>query len=155
MPKLRHFAHKIWSKEPCQLPKRDNFSKLLNLLLTPAPDDWLPDHYGSDNLCILLPWYEDKNVLKHYYLSPYKQKVFVNRFNEFFQVTFRAHVDKYILRGVKQKEAIYLFMEEYSLPEDTISDLQKDYQRYRSAIRQRKFYQRHKKKPVFTEKSCQ
>jgi len=154
-PKLIYFARKIFGAEPCLLPKRNHFSKLLNILVAPAPEDWRPVHYGESNLCIMLPWYEDKNVLRHYYLSPLKQKVFVGRLNDYFQITFRAHVDKYLLRDVPQQQAIYLFMEEYDLPVDVISDLLKDYQRYRSAIRQRKFYQRHKKKASFDEKSCQ
>lgn len=144
--KLISFARFLYGPPPFQLKKRDNFSKLLNFLLAPAPDDYKPENYGPNTFQVQLPFYEDKNVLKHYYLSPVSQAIIIRRFNDMFELTFREHVDKCLLSGLRQNEAIYSFIEKYQLSVDVVSDLKKDYQRYRGILRQRDFYKRNRKK---------
>lgn len=136
--KLIIFAQAIYGDQPLIIPRKDNLNRLINFLLRPPPKDWIPEHYGEFNLAVQLPYYEDKNVMVHYYLSEAAQRTVASRFDDMFNLEFRRHVDKLLLLGVtNQLDAIYSFMEAYQLPEDIISDLLKDYQRYRTMLRVR------------------
>lgn len=141
--KLIIFARALYGSEPLVIPRRDNLNRLINLLLREAPEKYRPEHYGEYNLAIRLPYYEDKNIHKFYYLNEKSQHIIVNRFDDLFKLTFRRHMDKVMLLGVmQQQDAVYTFMQEYDLPEDINSDLLKDYQRYRKLIAVR----RHRKR---------
>lgn len=136
--KLIIFAESIYGSQPLIIPRKDNLNRLINFLLKPPPRHWREVNYGEHNLSVQLPYYEDKNVKVHYYLSDKAQHTITNRFDDMFNLEFRKHVDKLLLLGVKnQLDAIYSFMEKYELPEDIISDLLKDYQRYRTMLRVR------------------
>lgn len=136
--KLILFAEAVYGSQPLIIPKKDNLNRLINMLLKPPPTSWRVEHYGQKNLAVQLPYYDDKNVKVHYYLSARAQTTVSNRFDDLFNLEFRRHVDKMLLLGVmNQLDAIYSFMEAYDLPEDVISDLLKDYQRYRTMLRVR------------------
>jgi hypothetical protein len=146
--KLIIFAQAIYGNQPLIIPRKDNLNRLINFLLKPPPQNWKPEHYGDNNLAVQLPYYEDKNVKVHYYLSAKAQHTVANRFDDMFNLDFRKHVDKILLLGVKnQIDAIYSFMEKYDLPEDVVSDLLKDYQRYCTMLRVR----RHRNKLINSE----
>lgn len=136
--KLILFAEAVYGSQPLIIPKKDNMNRLINMLLKPPPPDWHYENFGENNVAVQLPYYEDKNVKVHYYLSKRAQRIVSNRFDDLFNLEFRRYIDKMLLLGVKnQLDAIYSFMEVYDLQEDVISDLLKDYQRYRTMLRVR------------------
>lgn len=136
--KLILFAEAVYGSQPLIIPKKDNMNRLINMLLKPPPQDWHYENFGENNVAVQLPYYEDKNVKVHYYLSKRAQRIVSNRFDDLFNLEFRRYIDKMLLLGVKnQLDAIYSFMEVYDLQEDVISDLLKDYQRYRTMLRVR------------------
>lgn len=142
-PKLIIFAEALYGQQPLIIPRKDNLNRLINILLRTAPRDYKPTDYGNHNLQVQLPYYEDKDVRSWYFLSDRAQHTVVNRFDDLFTLEFRRHVDKMLLLGVKtQKDSIYSFIEKYNLPEDIVSDLLKDYQRYRNVIASRQHRKR-------------
>lgn len=139
-PKLIVFARGLYGDQPLIIPRKDNLNRLINVLLQKAPPDYRPVNYGSQNICIQLPYYEDKDVRSWYYLSDRSQHTVINRFDDLFTLEFRKHIDKMLIHGVKnQKDSIYSFIEKYNLAEDILSDLLKDYQRYRNVLASREY----------------
>lgn len=131
--KLIHFAQAIYGDQPLILPKKDNMSKLINLLLQKTPENYKPVTPGKTTLSIQLPYYRDMDVRSYNYLSANSQKIIIDRLDDLFKLEFRKHVDKLLLSGLKnQMESAYSFMEAYNLPDSVLFDLIKDYQRYRS-----------------------
>ena len=139
-PKLIIFARALYGDQPLVIPRKDNLNRLVNILLQKAPPDYRTVNYGDQNISIQLPYYEDKDVRSWYYLSDRSQHTVVNRFDDLFTLEFRKHVDRMLILGVKnQKDSIYSFIEKYDLPEDILSDLLKDYQRYRNILASREY----------------
>jgi hypothetical protein len=138
-PYLICFMESLFGSQPILLPRKDNFALLLNYLLVKAPDYYVNTRHGYGTLQLQLPYFEDKNVLYHFYLSPVKEIIFIRKIEELFRVSFRTEMNQCILLGIKRIDAIHLFMDTYNLPESSIDMLLKDYQRYRNGVRQKIF----------------
>lgn len=133
--KLIFFAETIYGAQPLILPKKDNLSKLVNMLLAKIPPDYKPAQPRENALTIQLNYYKDKDVRSYNYLSANSQKIIIDRIDDLFKLEFRRHVDKLLLGGLKnQLESAYSFMEAFNLPDSVLYDLLQDYQRYRSLL---------------------
>ena len=139
------FMESVYGAQPIVFPRRDNFSLLLNYLLEKRPDEYVISNYGDNNLAIQLPYFEDKNVLYNYYLTPIKEQVIINKIDELFKVTFKSEMNECLLYKLSMVDSIHVFMDKFHIPEDNFDLLKKDYYRYRKIVRQKKYENKKKK----------
>lgn len=130
---LINYFESLHGAQPIVLPKRDPWSLFLDYHLRPAPANFKEPNYGNENLRIVLPYFEDKNVLTHFYLSELKQHLFIDALTRSFKVVFRQQIVKSVSLGLGcfVKDFIYSFMEDYNLPVDAYDMLARDYTRFR------------------------
>lgn len=137
---LVQFIESIYGKQPISFPRKDHFNSVLNFLLQKEPENFTNFHAGRINLKILLPYFEDKNVLYNYILTPCGETIFIKSINETYKMVFRDFMNKLNMIGVSKIDSIYFFLETYTISEDNIDMLLRDYQRYRNTKRQSKHY---------------
>lgn len=132
-PYLVDFMVSIYGPQPIEFPRKDNFNRILNVFLDKEPES--KSHYNptETNLDILLPYFEDKNVLYNFHLSSVQKRILVRKIEDKFRLSFRDEVDQYLLLGFTRIEAIYFFMEKYNIREESIEMLKKDYHRFRNS----------------------
>jgi len=129
-PHLVRFMEKLYGPQPITFPRKDIFSLLLNFLIEREPDNVSNYEPGAETLEILLPYFEDKNVLYNYNLSALKESIFVAKIDERFRLAFNDEMNKSTLVGINKIDSVHLFMEKYNLSEDCVDMLLKSYQRY-------------------------
>lgn len=130
-PYLADFIVNAFGAQPVSFPRKHNFNRILNLFLEKEQPSYSNYRRGETNLDIQLPYFEDKNVLSNFSISPVQERVFVSKMEDMFKLTFRDEMDQWMLCGISKIEAIHLFMEKHGLREDAIDMLLKDYQRFR------------------------
>lgn len=140
-PHLVQFMTSIYGPQPINFPRKDNFSLLLNFLLEKEPMNYCNFESDLKELKILLPYFDDKNVLYNYILTPLKEAIFINKIDERFNLAFIDEMNKSTLLGINKIDSVHLFMDKYNLSEDCIDMLLKKYQRYIKVKR----YQKSKK----------
>jgi hypothetical protein len=129
-PYLARFLETLYGGSPVSFPKKSNFNAILDLFLERPDLDYVEPDYGANTLEIRLPYFDHKNILSYYYLSPAKQEIFVNQVWKFFKVTYRAYISRCIVVGLERQEAISIFITKYNISLDSWDLLEKDYQRY-------------------------
>lgn len=129
-PHLVQFMTSLYGPQPITFPRKDNFSLLLNFLLEKEPENYCNFESGAEKLEIQLPYFEDKNVMYNYILTPLKESVFINKIDERFRLAFIDEMNKSTLLGINKIDSVHLFMDKYNLSEDCIDMLLKSYQRY-------------------------
>ena len=142
-PHLVRFMEAVYGPQPITFPRRDNFSLLLNFLVEKEPDNYSNYATGDVKLTVLLPYFEDKNVLYNYVLTPLKEVVFINKIDERFRIAFNDEMNKSTLLGISKIDSVHLFMDKFNLSEDCIDMLLKSYQRY---IKLKRYHAKHQKK---------
>lgn len=146
-PHLKQFLLAVYGKkEPLYFPKKDKLNDLLCLLLSKPPEDYNPKLNGSDTIEIIIPYFENLNIMSYHYLSQRSQKTFVNRIKKRFWVTFEDFMDTCFRKNINVTDSIALFIEKYNLDYDEkIEDiLRKDI--YRSRLISQKYPRRGYKK---------
>ena len=143
-PYLVDFMISIYGPQPIVFPRKDNFNRILNKFVEKDPPAYSNYSRGETNLEIQLPYFEDKNVLSNFSLSPVQESVLVSKIENVFKLTFRDEMDQWLLLGMLKIEAIHLFMEKHAIREDSIDMLLKDYQRFRNCFHQKNAYKRKK-----------
>ncbi len=131
-PYLVDFMVNVYGAQPIEFPRKDNFNRILNKFMEKDPATYSNYRRGDTNLEIKLPYFEDKNVLYNFSLSPHQENVLISKIENMFKLTFRDEMDQWLLLGVKRIDAIYLFMEKHCIREDAVDMLIKDYQRFRN-----------------------
>jgi hypothetical protein len=155
-PHFKQFLLSVYGKkEPLYFPKKDKFNDLLCLLLAKPPLDYNPKLNGSDTIEIIIPYFENLNIMSYNYLSQRSQKTFVNRVKKRFWVTFEDFMDTCFRRNINVTDSIALFIEKYNLDYDEkIEDiLRKDI--YRSRLISQKYPRRGYNKRKKHKKFCQ
>ncbi len=137
---LVQFLTAIYGQQPITFPRKDHFNLLLNACLKRSTSAEPIVSEITPNLEILLPFFDDLNVLYNFDLSPRSEALFVKHVDRKFKITFHSEIDKYVLIGILRIDAIYLFMEQFDLEEECLDLLIKDYQRYRDTKKQRGRY---------------
>jgi len=143
-PYLVDFLTKVYGPQPIAFPRKDNFNRILNKFMDREPATYSSYHRSDTNLEIQLPYFEDKNVLSNFSLSPVQHSILVAKIEDMFKLTYRDEIDQCLLLGIKKIKAIHLFMEKYEIREQSVDMLLKDYHRFRNCRYQNKF-QKHKK----------
>lgn len=142
-PHLKAFLLSSYRQEPpLFFPKKDKLNDLLQLLLSKPPKDYKPVAREGDHLEVILPYFENLNIMSYHYLSPANQKIFARRIRKIFWITFEDFMDECFRNDLRRNDAIYLFIEKYNLPVDSrIEDMLRK-ELYRSKIIFRKYPKR-------------
>lgn len=120
-PHLKAFILSAYNQEePVFFPKRDKLNDMLQLLLSKPPKDLKysahePDP-EEDHLQVILPYFENLNIMSYHYLSPHNQRVFAYRIKQIFWVTYEEFMDECFRHDIRRNDAIYLFIDKYRLP---------------------------------------
>ncbi|MFZ4546820.1 MAG: hypothetical protein ACOYN4_05275 [Bacteroidales bacterium] len=144
-PHLVRFMVAVYGPQPLQFPRKDNFSMLLNYLLEKESDAETTVDPHDEKLEIQLPYFENKNVLYNYVLTPMKESIFINKIDERFRLSFNDEMNRATLVGISKIDSVHLFMDSYNMPEDCIDMLLKSYQRYIKLKRYHRLSQKNKK----------
>lgn len=129
-PYMIKFLETLYGPSPISFPKNSNFNTILDVFLDKAPIEYKEPDHGEKTLAIRLPYFENKNVLFNFYLSPTKERILVKELWKFFRITFRSEISKCIVLGLDRQDAIQIFIEKYNLSQDDSDFLEKDFQRY-------------------------
>lgn len=151
-PYLVDFITSLFGPQPISFPRKHNFNRMLNLFLEKEQPAFSNYRRGETNLEIQLPYFEDKNVLSNFSISPVQERVLVSKMEDLFKLTFRDEMDQWLLLGVTKIEAIHLFIDKHQLKEDSVDMLLKDYQRFRDCKYKKKASL--KKKKILSVKSA-
>ncbi len=152
-PYLIKFLETLYGPSPIVFPKNSNFNTILDVFLDKPPIDYKEPERTEKMLEIRLPYFENKNVLFNYYLSPTKQRILIKELWKFFKITFRSEISKHIVLGLDRQDAIQIFIEKYDLSQDNCDFLEKDFQRY---VKLRSYHRlfRSKKNTSVKEVNC-
>lgn len=119
-PYLKAFLLSIYHQEPpIFFPKKDKLNDLLHLLLKKQPKNHFNKDPECDYLEIIIPYFEDKNIMSYNYITPEAQRIFCRRVTMIFWSTFEDFMDEYFRQDMRRNDSIYLFIEKYNLPEDS------------------------------------
>lgn len=118
-PHLKAFLISVYRQEPpIFFPKRDRLNDLLQLLLAKPPRDLkLKPHEGC-YLEVIIPYFENLNVMSYHYLSEKNQRVFAKKVRQMFAVTFIDFMEECFRQDLSKNDSIYLFLEKYNIPVD-------------------------------------
>lgn len=119
-PYLKAFLLSCYNQqEPVFFPKRDQLNDMLQLLLARPPKDLKSVPPDPDQLEVVIPYFENLNIMSYHYLSPNNQQVFARRVKQIFRVTYLDFMDECFRHEMRRNDAIYLFIEKYNIPLDT------------------------------------
>jgi hypothetical protein len=142
-PHLKAFLLSFYhQKEPIFFPKKDKLNDLLQLLLSKPPRNHCPRAQECGCLEIILPYYENLNIMSYHYLSPECQRIFCIRVKKIFWYTFEDFMDDCHLQGMYKKDSIWLFMEKYNIPVELDIEDRLKKELYRSKLLFRKYAKR-------------
>jgi len=147
-PYLVDFLTAVYGPQPIAFPRKDNFNRILNKFMDREPATYSNYHRSDTNLEIQLPYFEDKNVLYNFSLSPIQESILIDKIENMFKLSFRDEIDQCLLIGIKKIDAVHLFMDKYKIREESIDMLLKDYHRFRQNRYQINFQKKQKKTSV-------
>lgn len=120
-------------------PQGNDLARRLEVLLRQTPPN--PKQCSGDKLFkIVVPPMKHKNPLQYCYLSEVASNMFVNKIVDFAKLVFHEKMTELRNAGFEYQECVYLFMDEFNLPEDCFDRLIKDLQRWRNRVRFKKHY---------------
>jgi hypothetical protein len=151
-PHLKAFLISVYRQDPVFFPKKDKLNDLLLLLLAKQPRDLIPKDPQGPHLEIILPYFENLNIMTYNYLSEQSRRTFLRRVRMIFWCTFEDFMDECFRNDMGRTESIGLFIEKYNLPlDDKIEDTLRK-QIYRSKRIFRKYPKRDYKRVRKTAK---
>ena len=115
-PYLKAFMLHVYGNEPIYIPKQDYFNKLIAEIITKTPADYKYKPSTPQHLEIILPYYDYMDIRTYNFLSERAQRVFENKLQDRFWVTYESFMDKKFVLKISIIDAIGLFVEEYQLP---------------------------------------
>lgn len=146
-PYLKAFLISVYRQQPpIFFPKRDRLNDLLQILLAKPPSDLKYKPQDSCCLEVIIPYFENLNIMSYHYLSPKNQILFGKKVKQMFMVTFIDFMEECFRHDISKNDSIYLFLEKYEIPVDSkIEDMLRK-SLYRSKRMLRKFPRREYRK---------
>lgn len=130
-PHLISFLENKYGKQPIEFPRKDRFGAIIpQLLRKPLPSENQFETYGPENLTIVLPWCEEKNVLYHNFIPASAQEMFQNIINKAFRVEFHDFMNDAYTCNVGPVESVNVFIDLNGLDPAVFDMLIKERQRY-------------------------
>lgn len=139
-PYLQAFLICVYRQQPpLFFPKRDRLNDLLQILLAKPPKDHKPRPSERDHLEVIIPYFENLNIMSYHYLSIRNQVIFSKKVKQMFNCTYIDFMEKCFMNDISKNDAIALFLEKYDIPvDDKIEDMLRK-QLYRSKRITRKY----------------
>lgn len=127
-------VHRHGGSSPVTLTRGSVESKLLQRVTVPLPPGTSPLRKGQDDVAIVIPWskYHDPRTYNH--ITDTGKRCMVQMFKNAFDIELWEFLHDFGVVGKRQKDLIYLFMEQHGIVEDgTCWDaIAKIYQRLRN-----------------------
>ena len=134
------YLESIYGQQPIEFDKKDRFNGFLpKLLRKPSPGENQFENYGPENLKIVLPYFEEKNVLYHNYMPAREQSVFRNIIYRFFKAQFHDFMNEAERHRITMKEGVDTFLDVHRLDSSLTDMLIKERQRYKDTIFQKRW----------------
>jgi hypothetical protein len=148
---LIKYLENKYGKQPLEFPKKDRYGSIIpHLLRKPYASENQFENYGEENLTIVLPWCEEKNVLYHNFMPSSSQSMFEDIIYKAFRVEFHDFMNEAYNCRVGIQEAVLVFMDLNGLDPRVSDMLIKERQRYMDNQRLAKW--RKRKSRQLTEK---
>lgn len=153
-PYLIAYLVDLYGAQPIVFPRKDRLAGILPMLCArPGKEDNQFEKYGEENLEIVLPYMEEKNVLYHNYISPKGQKLFERMVKRLFKAQFHDFMNEAERARATMKESVDTFIDVHRLDPSVSDTLIKERQRYKENLYLERW--RDKKKRQFTESFVQ
>lgn len=139
-PYLITYMESIYGPQPIEFDKKDRLTGFLpRLLRKPYPGEDQFEHYGIENLKIVLPYFEDKNVLYHNFMASKEQALFRSIIYRLFKAQFHDFMNDADRHRITMKEGVDTFIDVHRLDSSLTDMLIKERQRYKDTIFQKRW----------------
>jgi len=139
-PYLIQYLVNKYGPQPIVFPKQDRFSSFLPFMARkPLPGENQFINFGNQNLCIVLAYQVDKNVLYHNFIPASAQAMFESMIHKSFRVDFHEFMNEAYLCRAGIEEAVIAFIDINNLHPDCMDLLIKERQRYMKQQRNAKW----------------
>lgn len=144
-----HFGRR--KVDPFFWPKNHNISKKFMSLLQVNPKEFKPISFGDNSFSVDIPFLShiNKDPFIHNYLSKNGNYLLTKSIKDFFDLIFHEFLTSKHKDGFNHKEAILIFMDEYSIDENNYDRLIKNAQRWRNRVKMRNYRKSTKNKLHF------
>lgn len=145
-PYLITYLESIYGKQPIIFGRKDRLAGFLpKLLRKPLPGEDQFKNYGSENLRIVLPYFEEKNVLYHNFMSERSQKTFRQIIYRLFKAQFHDFMNDAERNKISMKEGIDTFIDIHQLDPHITDMLIKERQRFKESFAQARWREKKKR----------
>lgn len=121
-------------KDPVTLIRGSIESKLLQRVTVPLPDGYLPLRKREDELAIVIPYNKHHDPRTYNHITETGKRCMLQMLKNSFDIELWNFLHDFGAIGKKQKDLIYLFMEQNGIVEDGTcwDSIAKSYQRMRN-----------------------
>jgi hypothetical protein len=136
-PYLIAYMESIYGKQPIVFDRKDRIAGFLPRLLRKPliGEDQFKD-YGKENLKIVLPYNEEKNVLYHNFMPEVSQRAFHQIIYRLFKAQYHDFMNDAERHKISMKEAVDTFIDIHQLDSCITDMLIKERQRFKDSIAQ-------------------
>jgi len=145
-PYLIQYLVNKYGPQPIEFPRKDRFGSVLpQLTRKPREDEFQFEHYGNDNLIVVLPFCNEKNVLYHNFMPSSAQALFVNMIHKEFITGFHIFMNDAYNCKVEITESVNVFIDINQIDYSCFDMLVKERQRYMNGLRLNKWREKKKR----------
>lgn len=133
-------AHFNQYEQVFSFPKSHDLLIRLEYYLSPVPKDFIPQpDTNAENFRIAIPYMEHKNPDYYNYLSEKAQSLFVSRIRKYYNIIIHEEISEARRKGFRKNEIVLKIMEDFTLTNFSEDRMKRDYTRYLTAERFRRF----------------
>jgi hypothetical protein len=127
----------IYGKQPIVFDRKDRLAGMLpKLLRKPNVNENQFKKYGEENLEIVLPFSEEKNVLYHNFMPDAAQHMFKLMIQRLFKAMYHDFMNDADRSRITTKEAVNTFIDLHQLDSNITDMLIKERQRFKEGVSQ-------------------
>ena len=139
-PYLIAYMESIYGPQPIVFDKKDRLTGFLpRLLRKPCQGENQFADYGAENLKIVLPYFDDKNVLYHNFMAEKEQALFRSIIYRLFKAQFHDFMNDAERHRINIKEGVDTFMDVHRLDSSLTDMLIKERQRFKDNLFQKRW----------------
>jgi hypothetical protein len=143
---LIQYLENKYGSQPIAFPRKDRFGNILpQLTRKPDASEFQFDHYGKNNLEVVLPYSVEKNVLYHNFMPKAAQVLFESMIHKEFLTLFHTFMNDAYNCKVEINESINVFIDIHQMDYSCFDMLIKERQRYMNGLRLNRWRQNKKR----------
>lgn len=112
------FIHRHGGKEPVSLRRGSIESKLLQRVTVPLPQGQVPERKQEGEVAIIIPYNKSHDPRIYNHVTETGKRAMVERIKNDFDIDVWEYLHDFGKIGKRQKDLIYLFMEQRGILED-------------------------------------